>query len=142
MPTFTARQPDLTVSGPLVAVEVTLSAGAEAAEIKAGNPVPTPLTLSGMIDTGASATVLQQGLPAKLGLQPVGTTQVNTPTSQGVVCPLYSVRVVLPSRIVVEVIAVEAPLAGQNIQCLIGRDVLAGGVFVYIGYAETFSFSL
>lgn len=35
----------------------------------------------------------------------------------------------------------EAPLQGQNIDCLIGRDVLSQGVFVYIGYTNLFSLS-
>lgn len=37
----------------------------------------------------------------------------------------------------------EAPLIGQeNIDCLIGRDILSRGLFLYIGYANTFSFSI
>ena len=35
----------------------------------------------------------------------------------------------------------EALLQGQNIQCLIGRDVLAQAVLVYIGYTNLFSLS-
>jgi hypothetical protein len=38
---------------------------------------------------------------------------------------------------------IEAPLIGQtNIDCIIGRDILNVGILIYIGYANTFSFSI
>jgi len=51
------------------------------------------------------------------------------------------VRLLFPNRVVVETTAIAAPLQGQHIQCLIGRDVLKHGVFVYIGYTDTFTLS-
>ena len=53
----------------------------------------------------------------------------------------YSVRLIFPSNVIVEAIAIEAPLKGQHIQCLIGRDVLAHGILVYTGYINQFSLS-
>jgi len=94
-----------------------------------------------MIDTGASGTVLQEGVPKQLGLQPVGVVSINTPSSTNVSSYEYLVRLVFPNNVVVETTAIEAPLQGQHIQCLIGRDTLAHGVLVYIGYANTFSLS-
>ena len=38
-------------------------------------------------------------------------------------------------------IAIEAPLGGQHIECLIGRDVLKHGVLTYIGYINQFTLS-
>jgi hypothetical protein len=37
---------------------------------------------------------------------------------------------------------IEAPLQGQIIQCLIGRDLLARAVLTYIGPANTFLLNL
>lgn len=94
-----------------------------------------------MIDTGASGTVIQEGLATSLGLQPVGTTKITTPSSTEVDCYEYAVRYVLPNDVVAEGTVIEAPLQGQQIQALIGRDVLAHGVFIYIGYMGGFSLS-
>ncbi len=38
-------------------------------------------------------------------------------------------------------VAIEAPLAGQHIQCLIGRDILQHGVLIYVGYMNQFTLS-
>ena len=103
--------------------------------------MPAPLQLQAMIDTGASGTVIQQGLAASLGLQPVGTTKITTPSSTEVDCYEYAVRYVLPNNVVAEGTVIEAPLEGQQIQALIGRDVLSQAVFVYIGYMGGFSLS-
>ena len=50
-------------------------------------------------------------------------------------------RLVFPNNVIANGTLLEAPLQGQNIQCLIGRDVLAHGVLVYIGYQNLFSLS-
>ena len=94
-----------------------------------------------MIDTGATVSVVQQGLPAQLGLELVGVTYINTPSSSNVACHKYLVRLMFPNNILAETTILEAPLEGQHIQCLIGRDVLAHGVLVYVGYSNFFSLS-
>ncbi len=94
-----------------------------------------------MIDTGATSSVIQVGLAAQLGLNPVGVTYINTPSSTNVACHEYLVRLVFPNNVLVEATVLEAPLQGQHIQCLIGRDILAHGVLVYIGYGNLFSLS-
>jgi len=94
-----------------------------------------------MIDTGATGSVIRQGIAAQLGLTPVGTKNINTPTSSNVACYEYQVQFVFPNRVSYETTAIEAPLIGQHIQCLVGRDVLADGVLVYIGYTNTFTLS-
>lgn len=42
---------------------------------------------------------------------------------------------------VLAMIDTEAPLKGQHIQCLVGRDVLQHGVFIYTGYDNSFTLS-
>jgi hypothetical protein len=39
------------------------------------------------------------------------------------------------------IIATEAPLQGQHIQCLIGRDVLKNAVLIYTGHDNSFTLS-
>ena len=94
-----------------------------------------------MIDTGATVSVVQQGLPAQLGLEPVGVTYINTASSTNVACHEYVVVLIFPNNVVAETTILEAPLEGQHIQCLIGRDVLAHGVLVYVGSSNFFSLS-
>lgn len=71
----------------------------------------------------------------------MGITYINTPSSTNVACQEYLVRLIFPNNVLVETSIIEAPLQGQHIQCLVGRDVLAHGVFVYIGYTNLFSLS-
>lgn len=94
-----------------------------------------------LIDTGATGTVIQSGIARQLGLNPVGIALINTPSSTNVQCYQYQVTMLFPNNVQVAATAIEAPLQGQHIQCLIGRDVLAHGVLVYIGYTNSFTLS-
>src|SRR5208337_4242729 len=73
---------------------------------------------------------------------PVEQALQRAPSSVNVPCPQYVVRLLFPNNVIIEAFAIEAPMQGQQIQCLIGRDVLALGVLVYTGYMNLFSFSL
>jgi hypothetical protein len=134
MPSFTVQVPNLQALGPIVEVQVTVGTAVEQALRAAGQLIPSPVKVLAQIDTGATGSVLQAGLPAQLNLTPVGMTAVNTPSSTNVQCPEYLVRFVFPNNVLFETTNLEAPLAGQSIQGLIGRDVLAQAVLVYIGY--------
>jgi predicted aspartyl protease len=127
--------------GPVVELRVAVGSAVEATLKKGGQPVPPPAPVVGMVDTGASGTVIQTGVAAQLGLNPVGVTTINTPSSTNVTCYRYVVRLAFPNNVVVETTVIEAPLQGQHIHCLIGRNVLAHGVLVYIGYSNLFSLS-
>ncbi len=141
MPSFTSTVPDLQATGPVVELRVAVGRAVESALQAAGATIPTPVPALAMIDTGASGSVLRQGLPAELRLNPVGLTYINTPSSRNIPCYEYLVRLMFPNNVLWEGTALEAALEGQNIQCLIGRDVLAHGVLVYIGYTNQFSLS-
>ena len=141
MPSFTSQVPNLQGVGPIVDLRIAVGTAVEAALRKAGNPIPVPVSAVAMIDTGATGSVMRVGLAAQLGLNPVGVTYINTPSSTNVACYEYLVRLVLPNNVVFETTVLEAPLQGQHIQCLIGRDVLSHAVLVYIGYGNLFSLS-
>ena len=143
MPSFTTQVPNLQGTGPVLEVRLAVSEPLEEWLRERGQDIPPPVALTGMVDTGASGCVVQQGLPTQLGLQPVGTTLINTPSSTNVLCSVYAVRLVLAGgQVVVNGTVIEAPLQGQNIQCLVGRDILAHGVLIYIGYANQFTLSV
>jgi hypothetical protein len=141
VPSFTIALQDLQQVGPITELGLAVPQALEDELRRRSEPVPTPTRLLAMIDTGASASVIQQGLATQLGLQPIGTTLINTPSSTGVSCYEYAVRLAFPNNVVVEGTVIEAALQGQHIQALIGRDVLAHGVLVYIGYTGQFTLS-
>ena len=141
MPSFTSQVPNLQGVGPVVDLRIAVGTAVETALRTSGAAIPPPAMAVGMIDTGATGSVIRQGLAAQLGLNPVGGTYINTPSSTNVACYEYLVRFVFPNNVLFETTVLEAPLQGQHIQCLIGRDVLAHGVFVYIGYGNLFSLS-
>ena len=142
MPSFTSQVPNLHAVGPIVDLKIAVGTAVEAALRAAGTAIPTPVSAVGLIDTGATGSVIQQGLAAQLGLNPVGITYINTPSSTNVPCHEYVVRLIFPTNIIFETTIIEAPLQGQPIQSLIGRDVLAHAVFVYVGYVNLFSLSV
>jgi|ERR1700722_5623129 len=127
--------------GPVVDVGLSVPLALEDQLRRAGESLPQPIQLQSMIDTGATGSVIQQGLAAQLGLKPIGVTLINTPSSTNVECYEYAVRFVFPNNVVVEGTVIEAPLKGQHIQGLVGRDVLQHAVLVYIGYAGQFTLS-
>lgn len=143
MPSFTNSVANLATVGPLVEVFIGPSALFLQAMAKSGQPVPPPVKAVGMVDTGASGTVLAPGVIAALGLKPIGMTQISTPsTTSPVAACQFNVSIAFPNSVRIgSVIALEAPLGGQHIQCLIGRDVLQLGVLTYIGYINQFTLS-
>ncbi len=115
---------------------------AETAMRRAGQAPPAPIAIEAQIDTGAGSCAIQQGLAQQLNLKPVGQARLNTPTSLGVPADVYAVRLVFPDQSVLELVVIEAPLRGQSLQCLIGRDILAGGIFVYNGLQNEYTLVL
>ncbi len=129
---------DLQARGPLVAAVVAPVLSAQEAMRAAGQPVAAPVTVTGLIDTGSARTAIDRGIASRLGLQPVGFRLISTPSSEGAVrVPAYAVQVGLAGRgggvAFDTVTVVEGQIADQNIGILIGRDILASAVFVYVG---------
>lgn len=141
MPSFTSRTPNLRDVGPLVEVMLAVPATAERVLLGAGAAVPGPVTATAMLDTGASTTVIHPDLASQLGLTPVGVVYMSTPASSSVECQAYRVRLVFMSTVSIETTAVAAQMEGHNVECLIGRDVLAHAVFVYVGASDLFTLS-
>ena len=148
MPVFASQISNLQAIGPILDVQIGPNPMALAAMQQAGSPLPVPITISAMIDTGASNSVVQSGLPRQLGLFPVGSQLINTPSSENVPCMQYILRMMffptggLLMPVHFDSLFTEAPLRGQNIQCLLGRDFLAHAVLTYLGPTNSFVISL
>lgn len=139
MPSLTTQIPNLQFAGPLLQVKVDLPQALK--DVRAISPEPQPLQVQAMIDTGATGTVIKAKLIEGLKLKPVGVVTINTPSSTGVKCNQYFVKLLLPNNVQIEATVIGAPLKDQHIQCLIGRDILRHGVFIYTGYINQFTLS-
>ena len=141
MASLTQRIPDLQKVGPVIEVILTPSAYfLKRMKISPSNA--KNVKLLAMIDTGATGTVISQGIAAKLGINPVGTTLISTPSSTNVSCNQFDIQVLLPNNVrFSSVVITEAPLQGQHIQCLIGRNILQHGIFIYNGSDNSFTLS-
>lgn len=164
MPLYTAKSSNLELIGPILDIHIGPSRPALQAMAKAvaqssgvGSPYPVtsvnatgaaPVRVAAMIDTGATQSILKTGVAQQLGLNPVGIQKINTPTSQNVQCARYFIEITFPSTAGLKIpvnfglVVAEAPLIGQNIQCLLGRDFLSHGILVYTGPDGSFSFSI
>ncbi|MBS3141586.1 hypothetical protein J4405_05600 [Candidatus Woesearchaeota archaeon] len=143
MPSVTINSSDLEKEGPILEVQFLISSDLEKKYIEEKKAIPEPITVKSLIDTGASACVIKKEIPEALGLKPTGVTKINTPSSKDHECYHYFMRMLIPSHgLIYEGPFISAPLEGQEISSLIGRDVLKNGILIYIGYMNQFTFSL
>jgi Aspartyl protease len=140
VPSFTGTLPGLQQLGPVIQVTISVVDAAAQALKALHQPVPSPVEGNMMIDTGAGGSVVAPGIAARLGLKPVGMQTIGTPaTPTPIQLPTFAVRLTLPNGPFFEITAIEAPLGGQAIDGVIGRDVLAQCVLIYIGYMNQFT---
>ena len=135
MATYSWTAPDLQQRGPVVNAAIAISTPVERILRTAGLPVPLPEPVTALIDTGAFCSAINRDTAMGLGLQPVGVTYIKAPgeTARIVRTLQYAVRIILPGLVVFESTVIEAQV-DEKIDAVLGRDVLAGAVFVYVGY--------
>jgi predicted aspartyl protease len=144
---FITTQPTLVSNGPIIPVKIGLPKIISDALQQQGKSIPSPVQVNALIDTGASRSHISPKISAQLDLIPHGITQMLTagnPTLTNIFTVSLDIGIVFSQQMVFDPIEViEAPLIGQtNIDCIIGRDILNVGILIYIGYANTFSFSI
>ena len=123
----------LKADGPVIEVGVAVAESLERQLRQVGQAVPSPRTVLGLIDTGASTSTITPTLVADLGIQPHDKVMVATP-GRSVLVPRYHVRLLFPPNgFVVKTYALMVPLGKTKLHCLIGRDVLAHADFRYEG---------
>jgi hypothetical protein len=105
----------------------------------------------GLIDTGACGTCIDPAVLAPLELQPTGVVSIHTPSTGGSAVQVlqYDVDIFLVAnpgqnsvRSFSTVPIIEAPLVGQGIQALIGRDILKDCLLIYDGQASSFTLGI
>jgi hypothetical protein len=140
----------LRAEGALVAVEIGQSRSEVQRLRKAARPIPAPVSLHALLDTGAECSCAGPQAVAILSLPLANIGMVNipalgglTPTTQHESC----LTVLHPSgdperNLVVDgLLLAEALLAALGYEVLIGRDVLSKCRFVYDGPGERFKLS-
>ncbi|MCI4319396.1 MAG: hypothetical protein L3K23_04585 [Thermoplasmata archaeon] len=142
MPSFTASVRDLRHDGAVLPLLVGVGADAEAALRRTGRSVPEAQQVRALIDIGAGRSLIRTGLPARLGLTPVGVVEIDTPSSTDMEAAEYRVRFWLDHSLGLEVTALEAPIPGDRLGALLGRDVLASAVLLYDGPGNRFTLTL
>jgi aspartyl protease len=131
-------------AGPLLDVTIGVSAPREAALKKAGQPVPAPQVVRGLIDTGASISAIDPAVLTALSLVPTGQTTILTPSTgnQAHPCNQYDVRLTLShpdlSFYISALAVIQSTLQQQGIQALLGRDILGHCLLTYDGKAGIF----
>jgi predicted aspartyl protease len=135
MPVYEVRSsPDIlkTAGAILPNIEISLPQVLVDELTKKGMPIPKPITGNALIDTGASASVLDLSIISSLKISPVGVATVLT-TAGPVQQNSFPIRVVFP-RLVIDVSAVlGADLRPFGIVILIGRDILSSFLMIYHG---------
>jgi hypothetical protein len=138
----------ITAGGAVVDVLVGVSKNREAVLKSAGFPVPAKIALRAEIDTGSAVTGLIPEAFQQLGVEPFRRILIRTPsTRRGAPCKCdqYDIsltlvagmaQVIIPS---VHAIASEDFGPEEDIQALIGRDVLQHCVFNYYGQHGEFA---
>ncbi len=142
MPSYTVQVAHLPLEGPRLGLYYALTRAAEAAVRSAQHQVPAPVGGVALIDTGASNCAIDSSVVRALGLQPVSVTWVDTLTGTNVPRYQYPVRLVFPDQADYEMVATEATLAPQGVQCLIGRDLLVRGGLFYNGVQSQYTLFL
>jgi hypothetical protein len=116
---------------------------------KSNLPIPPPLRVRGLLDTGSSKSAIDTHIVQSLGLHPTGSELVHTLSTWGTPhhTITYDVSIMIlgsgsaiKNTFVVPALAVtESALKYLGFEIVIGRDVLAHCLFVYDGRANLFS---
>ena len=136
MAAFSWTTPDLVQRGPLVDAIVAISTPLERALRIARQPVPDPVPVRALIDTGAFSSAINRDTARRLGLLPVGRSLISAPgaVARAVWTFQYAVRIVLPTLDAVDITVIGAEV-DDSFQAVLGRDILAHAIFIYNGFS-------
>ena len=141
-PTKTKSDPKrLLIQGPALQVQIDVPDDLAAVLVRDGKPVPPPQAGTALIDTGASFTAVEEVSLKALGLVPVGTNPIWTPSGPKD-HPIYACKISFPGTPIQPLTfnaVVGCQLQGFGHQALIGRDILQYFLLVYNGVEGTWT---
>lgn len=136
MPHFTRR---IEGNGPLLNIQLAVTAPRANAQVASGIEVPQPISVVGLVDTGASSTGIDRTVVERLRLEPTGEMSVLTPSTgdnptnveqYDISVLIYSAADEIPMSVPILAVA-EIDIKNQGFDMLIGRDILSSCVLVY-----------
>lgn len=145
MPHFTLQ---ISPQGAVIDAWIAVSAARQGALTAAAQPIPNPVKIRALIDTGATSTCLDPSVLQALNLTPTGSATVETPSTGGipVSADQYDISLIVPAGdkhgplIVYNLPVICMQLfPSMGYHALIGRDILAQCVFSYNGSIEMFT---
>ena len=130
--------------GPILQVTVSVPQSISEALVQQGIAVAAPITGLALIDTGATATCVDEVAAQKLGVPVVDVTLMHSASHANIPSNRYPIHfdvVGIPMGVDVPT-AIGAALESQGLLLLIGRDVLGHCLLVYNGATGAFSLSI
>ena len=134
----------LQMRGPVLQVTVSLAENVATQLLDRGDELPTPIPGLGLIDTGATATCIDDTLAQNLGLPVIDRGVITSASHEDIPVNIYPALIVFVGaniRINVERAAGVA-LASQGLAALIGRDVLQRCTMFYNGLTGAITLSM
>jgi len=128
--------------GPVLPVQIEIPSILASQLQQAGRTPPEPAEGFALIDTGASASAVDESVIRQLGVQPVGAGRISTPSGTHLQSK-YPARFAFPGTTIPGIEFSQlfgAQLSGQNLPglrgqllALVGRDILQAFVLIYNG---------
>lgn len=140
MSIITGKDPNMVQAGLIIPVLIAPSSPIMKLLEKSEVEVPKSIELSALVDTGATRTVVRSGACRKMNLIPRNRVQIST-AGTPFLADEYDVALIFPMLNIRfdPLFVLEAPLTGQNITCLIGRDLLSKGILFYNGFDNSYT---
>jgi len=141
---------DMTTDGAIITVLVGVSKLYRQRLTRSGQAIPKSIAVRAQIDPGSFATAFMPSVFANLGIKPIGKIAIRTPSTkpgEPSLCDQYDVEVSFVSGMdsypfpSVRVIESGDFLQDEEVQALIGRDILDRCVFQYYGPDRQYSIS-
>jgi Aspartyl protease len=110
-----------------------------------GRPVPAPIAVRALIDTGSDVSVINPNLVGQLGLRLLRTTSTQSTTGSspvnlyGASMSIYGLAGVAgPALVLSDLVVMEAVTPLDDVDALVGRDVLAECLLIVDGPRRQF----
>ena len=88
----------------------------------------------GIIDTGATASVISENIASHLNAIPQTYTRVHTASEQNVITPLYEAEIEICKQVNITGLTVTSGALLEGAECLIGMDILSQGDLAVTNY--------
>jgi len=139
---FTFNFSETNHEGPILKAHVAVSEDLEKHFRSSKEPVPPPVEVRALIDTGAAISVVDESVIKQLNLKPIGVKAIRTASSYFEERNEYLVQLLLPNNLILS----GSVLGGgskndPNLGCIIGRNILSKMVLIYIGYCNQITLS-